>query len=78
MDAYARNWWPSLALPSCVHICGLPGQLEHASYIDNWLQALKRDKRLIFVAAGKAQAAADYALRVAGFAPTPGMEELAA
>ena len=45
----------------CAH-CGLPGHLEHASYLDRWIQALRGDKRLIFVAAGKAQAAADYLL----------------
>lgn len=43
----------------CAH-CGLPARLEHASYIDIWLDALRRDKRLIFVAAGAAQKAADY------------------
>ena len=42
--------------------CGLPGQLQHASYIDNWLQALRNDKRLIFTAASLAQKAADYLL----------------
>ncbi|MBU0752973.1 MAG: DUF1738 domain-containing protein [Gammaproteobacteria bacterium] len=51
--------------------CGLPARLEHASYIDHWLDALKRDKRLIFVAAGAAQKAADYALGVAQVAPSP-------
>ena len=45
----------------CAH-CGLPGRLEHASYIDSWLDALRRDKRLIFTAAGAAQKAADFAL----------------
>lgn len=33
---------------------------ESASYIAGWLKALKQDKRLIFKAASKAQAAADY------------------
>lgn len=42
--------------------CGLPGQLQHASYIDSWLQALRSDKRLIFTAASQAQKAADYLL----------------
>ena len=42
--------------------CGLPGQLQHASYIDSWLQALRNDKRLIFTAASQAQKAADYLL----------------
>ena len=42
--------------------CGVPGQLQHASYIDSWLQALRNDKRLIFTAASQAQKAADYLL----------------
>lgn len=42
--------------------CGLPGQLQHASYIESWLQALRSDKRLIFTAASLAQKAADYLL----------------
>ena len=48
----------------CAH-CGIPAVLEHASYISTWLDALRRDKRLIFVAAGAAQKAADF---VTGFA----------
>jgi antirestriction protein ArdC len=40
--------------------CGLPGELQHASYIQSWLTALKNDKRLIFTAASLAQKAADY------------------
>lgn len=45
----------------CNH-CGLPGVLQHAGYIEHWLQALKNDKRLIFTAAAQAQKAADYLL----------------
>ena len=41
---------------------GLPGHINHASYIDSWLQALRNDKRLIFTAASLAQKAADYLL----------------
>lgn len=41
---------------------GLSARLEHASYISTWLDALRRDKRLIFVAAGAAQKAADFIL----------------
>ena len=33
---------------------------DHASYLANWLQVLKNDKRAIFTAAGHAQRAADY------------------
>lgn len=61
----------------CAH-CGIPGRLEHASYIDNWLDALKRDKRLIFVAAGAAQKATDFALGTACSVPSPAAEALAA
>lgn len=45
----------------CAH-CGLPARLEHASYIDSWLRALRNDKRLIVVAASAAQKAADFIL----------------
>ena len=40
--------------------CGLDGKLEHASYVDHWLRMLRADHRAVFVAAGKAQQAADY------------------
>ena len=43
----------------CSHV-GVAGELQHASYISHWLDALKRDKRLIFTAASLAQKAADY------------------
>jgi len=49
----------------CAH-SGLEARLEHASYVDHWLDALRRDKRLIFVAAGAAQKAADFVLEMAG------------
>jgi antirestriction protein ArdC len=48
----------------CAH-CGLSARLEHASYIDSWLNALRRDKRLIFVAASGAQKAVDFVLEKA-------------
>jgi len=38
----------------------LPPRLDHAAYIDNWLEVLKRDKKALFTAASKAAAAADY------------------
>lgn len=40
--------------------CGLPAQVNHASYIQSWLQALRNDKRLIFTAASLAQKAVDF------------------
>ena len=45
----------------CAH-CRLEGRLQHASYISSWLTVLRNDKRAIFTAAAKAQAAADYVL----------------
>ena len=54
----------------CAHV-GIPARLEHASYIDSWLDALRRDKRLIFTAAGAAQKAADYVLGETLSAPAP-------
>lgn len=42
--------------------CGLVGEVQHASYIAEWLQALRNDKRLIFTAAAQAQRAADFLL----------------
>lgn len=42
--------------------CGIPGRLQHASYIASWLAALRNDKRLVFTAAAQAQKAADYLL----------------
>lgn len=60
---------------ACAH-CKLPARMEHASYIDSWLQALRNDKRLILSAASKAQAAADYLLELS--APATASEAQAA
>jgi hypothetical protein len=51
--------------------CGLLGRLAHAFYIDSWLNALRRDKRLIFVAAGAEQKASDNLLGETVRAPGP-------
>ena len=45
----------------CAH-CRVEGQLQHASYVSNWLRVLRADKRAIFVAGTKAQNAADFLL----------------
>lgn len=37
---------------------------DHAAYIQSWLKALKQDKRAIFTAASKAQAACDWLANV--------------
>jgi antirestriction protein ArdC len=39
---------------------GFDNDLRHAGYIASWIELLKADKRAIFTAASKAQAAADY------------------
>jgi antirestriction protein ArdC len=45
--------------------CRLDGELRHASYLQSWLKVLRSDKRAIFVAASRAQQAADYILKLA-------------
>jgi antirestriction protein ArdC len=45
----------------CAH-CRIDGELRHAAYLDSWLRVLRTDKRAIFIAAAKAQQAADYLL----------------
>ena len=47
----------------CAH-CRIDGQLQHAGYLSSWLRVLCSDKRAIFVAATKAQQAADYVLKL--------------
>jgi len=59
----------------CAH-CRIDGQLQHASYIGNWLRVLRDDKRAIFEASTKAQHAADYLLT--HYTETSGAEALAA
>jgi antirestriction protein ArdC len=39
---------------------GFDGDVRHAGYIASWIELLKSDKRAVFTAASKAQAAADY------------------
>jgi antirestriction protein ArdC len=47
----------------CAH-CRIDGELHHAGYLASWLKVLRTDKRAIFVAATRAQQAADYLLRL--------------
>jgi antirestriction protein ArdC len=44
---------------------------DHAAYLSSWLNALKSDTRVIFAAAGQAQAAADWIHAHAGIAAAP-------
>jgi antirestriction protein ArdC len=48
----------------CAH-CRIDGELRHASYLTSWLQMLRSDKQAMFIAAAKAQRAADYVLNLA-------------
>ena len=47
---------------------------DHASYLASWLKVLKSDKRAIFTAASKAQAACDYLFDLADKADFPAVE----
>ena len=56
-----RSWSLSLAALSFPPILASREPREdHAAYIASWLKVLKNDKRAIFTAASKAQAAVDY------------------
>lgn len=64
-DAYAaEELVAELTAAYCMARLGLSSHPrdDHAAYIQSWLKALKNDKKLIFVAAAKAQAATDYLL----------------
>ena len=43
---------------------GINAQLQHASYIDSWIKALRGDKKFIISASAKAQKAVNYLLNV--------------
>ena len=43
----------------CAHL-GLKAELQHAGYIEHYLEVLKDDDRAFFRAAAKAQQAADF------------------
>ncbi|HEY3181189.1 MAG TPA: zincin-like metallopeptidase domain-containing protein, partial [Casimicrobiaceae bacterium] len=47
----------------CAH-CRIDGELHHAGYLASWLKVLRTDKRAIFIAATRAQQAADYVLKL--------------
>jgi antirestriction protein ArdC len=57
--------------------CRIDGQLQHASYIGSWLDVLHRDKKALFIAAGKAQQSADYLLQRAGRADEERLSQVA-
>lgn len=63
IDAYAfEELVAEMGAAFLTNHCRIPGQLQHASYIASWLQALRDDRRLIFTAASQAQRAADFLL----------------
>jgi antirestriction protein ArdC len=47
---------------------GVEGEMQHASYIDNWLSALENDKKFIFAAAANAKVACDFLHSASGIA----------
>lgn len=50
----------------CTHLGLTPDFEQSAAYVENWLKALKEDKRAIFRAAAEGQKAADLLLALAG------------
>lgn len=61
----------------CGHV-GIHAELQHAAYIESWLQALRNDKRLIFSAASAAQKAVDFLMPQAqGAVPAKAAEVVA-
>ena len=44
---------------------------DHARYVARWLDLLRADRRAVFTAAGKAQAAADWLLAAAATGAAP-------
>jgi len=40
--------------------CGIQGRIQHAEYLNNWLNVLKNDDKAIFRAASKAREASEY------------------
>lgn len=72
IDAYAfEELVAEMGAAFLTNHCRIPGQLQHASYIASWLQALRNDRRLIFTAASQAQRAADYLLQQVSLEPSP-------
>ena len=61
----------------CAHL-GIDGRLQHENYIGSWIKVLKEDKRAIITAAGAAQKAADYCLKVPAIATDTEDESIAA
>lgn len=61
----------------CAHL-GIDGRLQHENYIGSWIKVLKEDKRAIITAAGAAQKAADFALKVSAVVADTESEAIAA
>jgi antirestriction protein ArdC len=59
---HSRNWSPTLAPRFSVLTCSSTPVIreDHASYIHNWLQILKDEKRAVFTAASHASKAVDF------------------
>src|SRR5208282_6282462 len=48
----------------CAHV-GIPYKTNHASYIANWIQAIKDDSKALMTAVSQAQKAVDFLLKPA-------------
>lgn len=53
----------------------IPGKLQHAEYIGNWITLLRHDARAIFTAASRATDAANFLEAKGGIVPREGEEE---
>ena len=74
--AYARE--ELVAEMGAAFLCaraGIDGQLQHAAYLQSWIDVLKSDKRAIVIAAAAAQKAADFVINAAFGAVTQDAEE---
>lgn len=78
-SAYAME--ELIAEMSSAFLCaslGIEGKLQHAAYVSSWLNIMKQDKRAVFTAAAKAQAAADFLLSAQGLVQDRSPEEVPA
>ena len=51
---------------------------ESAKYLNNWVEAMREDKRIVVSIFSKAQAAADFILQTAETAPAPSRPDVRA
>jgi len=72
-DAYAfEELVAEIGAAMTFAVLQITGELRHASYVDNWLKALKQDSRAILSAASMASKATDYLASFSGSETTLG------